>query len=246
MIRLVTILLVLAGICFGHQVNATPLAVELSSHFVAINSGFRGADVVVFGTAEDNSDVIVELRGPPGLATIRRKERILGIWVNAKSIRFRDAPSFYAVASSRPITAILAPEKRNSFQIGTDALSVLSLDDDDAADQARFRTALIDDRARAGLYHSGFGDISFQGEGLYRTQFYVPSNVPIGLYHVRALLVRGGEVVEQRETPLYVGKVGASADIYNFAHQQSFYYAICAIMIAAGAGWLASWLFRRK
>ena len=33
---------------------------------------------------------------------VREKQKVAGIWMNADSTRFRSAPSFYAVASSRP------------------------------------------------------------------------------------------------------------------------------------------------
>ena len=36
---------------------------------------------------------------------LREKQKVAGIWVNAESIDFRSAPGYYAIASSRPISA---------------------------------------------------------------------------------------------------------------------------------------------
>ena len=49
------------------------------------------------------ADIAVVLRGPVQPILVREKQKIAGIWMNADSNRFRSAPSFYAVASSRPI-----------------------------------------------------------------------------------------------------------------------------------------------
>lgn len=239
------ILIFLVGIWLPMMGRAAPLTVDISSHFVAINTGFTGADVVVFGAAEENSDVIVELRGPSGLATIRQKERVLGIWVNTRSVRFRDAPSFYAASASAPVASLLSLDKRRRMTLGADQLGVLSLDSVDPQAQEAFRLALIDDRVRHGLYVPGMGDVVFIGQGLFRTNFYLPSNVPTGLYQVRVWLVRGGEVISQSESPLYVGKVGTSAELFRFAHNQAFFYGVAAIVFAACSGWAAAWLFRR-
>ena len=226
--------------------QAVPLSVDLSSHFVAINTGFKGAEIVVFGSAEENADVVVVVRGPPGLATLRVKERILGIWLNTRSMRFRDAPSFYAAAASQPISVLLSPEKRRFYQIGADQIRVTNLDRKIPQDQEVFRQALVDDRVRHSLYQPGIGDVVFMGQGLFRTNFYLPSNVPTGLYRVSVLLIRGGEVTSQADSPLYVGKVGSSAEIYRFAHEQAFFYGLAAVVFAAFAGWLAAHVFRRS
>ena len=104
---------------------------------------------------------------------------------------------------------------------------------------------MIDDRIRQKLYLPIIDDVIFNGQGLFRTNFYLPSNVPTGLYRVSVLMVRGGEVVNQTDTPLYVGKVGNSAEIFRFAHEQAFYYGLSAIAFAALAGWAAAYAFRR-
>ena len=51
------------------------------------------------------ADIVVVVKGPTQSVLVREKEKVAGIWVNADRTRYRSAPSFYAIASSRPISA---------------------------------------------------------------------------------------------------------------------------------------------
>ena len=50
-----------------------PLVVDLSSHVVAITSGFHGANLLLFGSVEGEGDVVVVIRGPSQNELIRRR-----------------------------------------------------------------------------------------------------------------------------------------------------------------------------
>src|SRR3954468_6949844 len=80
-----------------------PLVADLSSHLVAITTGFSGTDVLLFGATNGPGDIAVVVRGPAEDAVIRRKGRAGPIWVNADQITWREVPSYYRVASSRPL-----------------------------------------------------------------------------------------------------------------------------------------------
>jgi hypothetical protein len=62
---------------------------------------------------------------------------------------------------------------------------------------------------------------------------------------VQVILVRDGQVVTVQTTPLLVSKIGFSADVFDFAHHDSAFYGLIAILIAAAAGWTAAAAFRR-
>ena len=82
------------------------LLVDLSKHLVAITAGFTGTDVLLFGAAEEAGELAVVIRGPEADLTVRRKDRVLGIWVNTDSREFVRVPSYLAVLSNRAIGAI--------------------------------------------------------------------------------------------------------------------------------------------
>ena len=89
------------------------LVPDISSRSVEIRYSFTGAQLLLFGAIlypggrapARPADIVVVLRGPVEPIVVREKQKIAGIWMNADSNRFRSAPSFYAVASSRPIAA---------------------------------------------------------------------------------------------------------------------------------------------
>ena len=110
MLRLVATLLLLA----------TPLAAEeivlgLSRDEVAITANFNGSEVMIFGAIKRDApapqggalEVIITLAGPLKPVLVRRKERVLGIWVNTDAVEVDAAPSFYAVATSAPLKDVL-------------------------------------------------------------------------------------------------------------------------------------------
>ena len=92
------------------------LVPDISARNVQIRYSFTGAQLLLFGAVvypggrapQHPADIAVVLRGPVQPILVREKQKIAGIWMNADSNRFRSAPSFYAVASSRPILDLVA------------------------------------------------------------------------------------------------------------------------------------------
>ena len=239
----------LAGLVVGGTLAATvwaqQLVADLSSHLIAINTGFTGTEVVLFGTTDAPGDVAIVVTGPRGSVTVRRKERIAGIWLNAASVRFEQVPSYYMVATNRPLDQFVSRPVLERHQIGLPQLQLGPREQLSPAELAVFRQALIRNKQRAGLYSITLGQVSFLGDRLFRTNIYFPANVPTGLYNVEALLIRDGEVVSAQTTPLVVSKVGFSAEIFEFARNQPLAYGVAAVIGAIAAGWLAGAAFRR-
>ncbi|MGO1078904.1 TIGR02186 family protein [Inquilinus sp. CA228] len=227
---------------------AQDLVADLSDHVIAINTGFTGTKVLLFGATEGEGDVAVVVRGPADRATVREKDRVAGIWLNHASLKFNGVPGFYAVASSKPLEQLAPPPVLERAGIGLKYLQLAVSDDDREAGPeviAAFRDALIRGLQRGGLYVIDTGQISFLGGRLFRTRIEFPANVPTGQYQVETYLFRGGQVVDAQTTPLIVGKVGMGAEIYGFAQDEPALYGLAAIIVAVAAGWLASVVFRR-
>src|SRR3954452_25429701 len=112
------LLLFAALACTGGAGRADEVVADLSSHLIAITSGFTGASVVLFGATDGPADVIAVVRGPERETTVWRKGKIFGIWANAEYVTFNNVPSFYAIASSRPIEEAVAPATAALYRIG--------------------------------------------------------------------------------------------------------------------------------
>jgi uncharacterized protein (TIGR02186 family) len=224
--------------------HADTVVADLSSHSIAITTGFTGASVVLFGAADSGADVVAVVRGPERDVTIWRKAKVAGIWANADSVTFANIPSFYAVAASKPLADMLSPAAAALYKIGTDNIKFEAKSATDDAQTKLFAKALVDVRKRDGVYSPTHQKIAFLGDKLFRTTFYCPANIPTGAYLVEIFLVRDKDVVGGQTTPLVVSKVGVDAAVFDFARRDGLAYGAIAVMMAVMAGWVASLPFR--
>ena len=238
------VLLVLSQLCCGWAARAEGLVADLTSHLIAITTGFTGASVVLFGATDGPGDVIVAVRGPEREMTVRRKSRVAGIWVNTQQITFDNLPSFYAVAASRPIADILSPAAAAFYRLGIANLKLAASTPAPSVVVDAFRTALERTQQEAGLFIERIGKVDFLGERLFRTTITFPANVPTGTYLVEVFLVRDKDIVSGQTTPLVVSKVGVDAAVFEFSTRQPGFYGAIAVLTAVVAGWLASLPFR--
>jgi uncharacterized protein (TIGR02186 family) len=239
----------LAALCLAALATpaaaAEPLIADLTSHLIAITTGFTGTNVVLFGSTDGAGDIIVVVRGPERDTIVRRKSRVAGLWINKRQVTFTSVPSYYAVFSSRPLEEIAPPSVQALHQIGLTNLHLGVLERKRSPDDvANFRAALIRDRQRDGLFGDTVGRVNFLGDRLFRATITFPANVPTGTYLVEIFLVRDKGVVTGQTTPLVVSQAGIDAEINEFAGRWAFFYGVVAVVGAAMAGWLASLPFR--
>jgi len=222
-----------------------PLVVDLSSHVVAITSGFTGTNLLLFGAVEGEGDVVVVIRGPGQTELIRRRGRLLGLWINRYSATIGGAPAFYQLASTRPLNQIARPAMLDRHALGIDHLSFQIRRKDDWMSDEDYRQAFLRLKQRHGLYGDQSGTISLLGGRLFRTEMTFPANVPTGIYTAEVYLVRDGEIVSAQTTPLIISKTGVGAGIFDIAIHHSALYGLGAVALAMLAGWLAALAFRR-
>lgn len=242
---------------FSREGWAQALVADLSSHLVAITTGFTGTEVVLFGAVDGLEGgagasgaprpgaVAVVVQGPETETTVRQKDRVAGIWVNTRQMTFARVPTYYGVATSAPVEGLAPPAVLHRHEIGLDNLRLVPEGDASPETVAEFRAALIRNKQRADLYGTETGQVAFLGQRLFRTTIYFPANVPTGLYTVSVFLIRDGDVVSAQTTPLSVSKIGFSASLSDFARRRSFAYAVVGLLLAVAAGWLAGLMFRR-
>jgi len=242
-------LLLAVALLFASAAQAqddVPLVADLSSHLVAITTGFSGTDVLLFGATNGPGDIAVVVRGPAEDAVIRRKGRAGPIWVNADQITWREVPSYYRVASSRPLDEFASPELLSRYQIGIDNIRMVPEEQKAAADLVTtFRQNFVRLKTEASLYDQALGSVNLMSNRLFRTELHFPANVPTGTYLVEVYLFRDGNVTAAEIVPLNISQIGMSADIFDFAHNLAPLYGLLSILLAALAGWVASVVFHR-
>ena len=205
-------------------VRAADLVSGLSTDLIQITSNFTGADIVLFGAIEPSEepgptadqDLVVVVRGPALEMTVRRKERILGIWVNREQVAFTGLPGFYFLASTRPMDDIASAATLQQFRIGTANLEYTIPPGVDREEADAFRAAAIRDRKRERLYWESPTGIEFLSRTLFRARIPVPASVPPGQYRAEVYLFQGGTVVSAQSSPLFIDKTGFERRVYDF------------------------------
>jgi uncharacterized protein (TIGR02186 family) len=232
---------------------AEDLVSGLSQDQVEITSNYTGTNIVVFGAIEssDNTasptgrDVVVVIRGPDAGMIVRRKVRIAGIWINRDSMKFGGMPTYYFVASTRPLSKITSPQILQRYQIGLAGIEPQSMSTHDPAKAEPYRLAAIHERVLSGLYAETTG-VEFLSYSLFRVRVPIPATVPRGEYTAEVYLFRDGNVVSAQSTPLDVEQSGLERRIYRFAHRSPLIYGFAAVFMAMLFGWLSSLIVRQQ
>ena len=230
---------------------AEKVVLGLSSDTVSINTNFDGSEILIFGAvkrdapspSEPRLQVIVTVAGPSESKTVRRKEKRFGIWVNTDSVEIDSAPSFYAVSTSTLLGLSLSETEDVRHRVSIPR-AIRSIDaPDDIADSETFAQALIRIKSKANQYQLNEGTVSVDEQTLFRTTIELPAALTEGDYQTRIFLTRGGQVVSQYETSIYVRKVGLERWLYVLSREEAFLYGLMSLAIAVFAGWGASAIF---
>ena len=229
--------------------RAEDLVSGLSQDTIQITSNYTGTDIVVFGAIEQpqntqGRNIVVVVRGPDEPMTVRRRDRIAGVWVNSDAARFEGLPAYYYLASTEPVARIAPAAALARYGIGLQALRPSAIGSHH--DPEPFRQAAIRYHQRTGLYTESPGSIDFLSESLFRTRVPVPAGVSRGQYNVEVYLFRDGEVVSAQSTPLFVDASGLERRLFNMAHDAPFSYGLACVFMAMLLGWVSSVLFRRQ
>jgi uncharacterized protein (TIGR02186 family) len=254
-------LIVAILIAFGAPISAASqssepkLVPDVSQRKISIQSSFTGANLLLFGAIiypqgvkpEGKIDVAVVLRGPSQAITLREKQRILGIWVNADSHEFLSVPGYYAVAASGPLDKIVKPRTADIYELGVDRLQLSPSGGFDSKDKRRFENGLVDLNERNGLFRQQKNNkVEITDSVLYRARLFVPSSVPVGSYTAETLLIRNGEVIVADDSvEIEIRKAGFEQLVTVLADRYSLLYGILAVIISLLFGWIAALIFQR-
>ncbi len=234
--------------------NIPKLVPDVSQRQIDIQSGFTGAEMLVFGAIiyprgvapQGQVDVAVVLRGPARSITLREKQKIAGIWVNADSTDFRSVPAYYAIASSRPLDQIVSSKTAAIYELGLDRLQLSPSGEVDAAEQRRFVDGLVDLNRRNGLFRQESGTVEITDQVLYRARLNIPSSVPVGVYTAETLLIRDGRViVADDNVQVRIRKTGFEQLVTILAQDYALFYGAMAVLVSLLLGWFAGFVFNR-
>lgn len=241
--------------CFAPPAVAERLVTSVSTHRVLITSNFAGTELVLFGAIDEAPpntqigayDVVVSVRGPGRSFVTRRKERMLGLWVNTDSREFSQVPSYLAVMSNKPIAEIGTPEMLRRYRIGlVNNLLPPPAGSDiiDVPPEDSFRGAFLRVKTNEGAYTADPKGVTFLTPRFFRAAVPVPGTAQTGDYQVETVLIAKGAVLAQQQTAIEVVKTGFEAVIAQEARNHRFFYGLGTALLALMTGLIATLLFR--
>jgi uncharacterized protein (TIGR02186 family) len=247
---------VLAGLLAAGPAAAERLIVSLTNHRVMITSNYTGIELVLFGAVERDTasierkgpyDIVATITGPRESLRTRRKQRVLGIWVNTAARTFVDPPSYLAVLANRPLDAITNAANQRRLRIGIANTPLPELIHNDIGEVANdpFRAALVRLMRERGLYNEEPDAVTFLTPTLFRAAIPLPAQVPIGDYTVDVKLFADGNLIAQTNSAFEIVKVGFEQFVANAAREHGILYGLATTMMALATGWIASVAFRR-
>lgn len=240
----------------GPAAAAERLVASLTNHRVMITSNYTGVELVLFGTVERDAtaparngpyDIVATVTGPRETLRTRRKERVLGIWVNAQARTFVDPPAYLAVLSSRPLDSIANAEVRRRLQLGIADTPLPELVHNDIGEVANdpFRAALVRLMRERGLYSEEPTGVTFLTPTLFNATITLPALVPTGNYSVDVKLFAEGNLIAHTDAAFQIVKVGFEQFVVNAAREHGLLYGFATALMAMATGWIASVAFRR-
>ena len=227
------------------------LVPAVSQDEVQVRQGFTGTELLLYGAILDprgqrggaEYDIVVVLKGPTEPITIREKDRVAGIWMNAESSDFRSAPSFFAVASSKPVEEIVDERTAAIYELGTEFIQLSPTGQIDPEKQARFAAGLVDLRQRLGLYKEDMSGVTINEQVLYQARIQLPSNVITGQYTAETFAISDGRVIASEIAEVEVRKVGFERLVEIFSQRFALFYGLLAVALSVSMGWIAGRLF---
>ncbi len=235
--------------------NPENIQIGLSTDRVSITADFSGADLTIFG-ALDNADpliarhgrydVIVVLEGPPRPIVVRKKNRVLGMWINTQSETFVSVPVSYSVATTRAWQDVTNPSSYRQMALGADNITIIPADKSGDREMiAEFTTALRERKKASDLFSERIGGVHFLSQSLFRATLHLAPNVPVGTHRARAFLFKNGVFIAESSAQLSIQKSGFEQRLFRAAQEQSLLYGIAAVALAFLTGWIGRIVFRK-
>lgn len=231
---------------------------DVSARNIAVTANFNGTEIVVFGAVDGSQqpsaesgyyDLIIVVEGVPSRTVVRRKGNVAGLWLNTTSVIFDNVPSYYAVASNRPIDEIAPEDFRALHGIGLQHIkftpAVGQSHPLSNEDLKQYRDAVVRLKRTSRLYlESQFG-AGFTGKSLFRASVVLPANVTVGPFVTHVYLFREEKHLYKVSVRHTLGREGLEWYLHAFAYRLPTLYGFATVVIAVGAGLLASTAFRK-
>jgi uncharacterized protein (TIGR02186 family) len=231
------------------QAQRTQVAAALVDNAVLVTSSFTGAKVTIFGSVRaggvGQTDIVVAVRGPDRPAWIGKRKRSAGLWIGEDRIYFAAAPTFFGVASARPLDEIAPSDTLSLYGLRPNGQLDIAKTSANSPLRETLVNAFIAQRQREKLYVDDANGVKLLKGGLFRADVIMPDRTPPGLYTAKVMVFRNGRPAQSTLTTLVVTKVGTERAIFEFARDHAVMHGLLGVCLALIAGLIAANVFRR-
>ena len=229
---------------FTFQSNAKKIIIaDISDNKINIDVGFKGAKLLFFGVIDEEGDVVVSVTGPRKAVKVRKKEKKMGLWLNSDTKVFFDVPSYYYVASTRPLKEMNAENVLQINQVGIENIRFAGAEEQE--ERRSWVNGIIKSMIEARRYNPEQGLIQISDKRLFKTELNFSAELVDGQYLVDTLLLKKGAVIAARRSFINVSKTGYGEKIYKMANNNSLLYGLIAVFFAFMFGFIVHEITRR-
>ncbi|VAW19232.1 hypothetical protein MNBD_ALPHA12-1980 [hydrothermal vent metagenome] len=244
----------LSGV-FIQPTLAQRLVSKLSDQEISINSTFAGENMTLFGNVEPPIgqsqktingpfDIVITVQGPSVTRVVRRKERQLGVWLNARHVTFSSVPSFFHIMATGRLDNIATNATFSKLGITIES-QIRGPDTTAETEVELFRKQLIRLMSETKMFGIDEHRVSFLSETFYTAQIILPANVPNGTYLAKTYVFKNGVVIDQRAERFFVRTTGVERFISKASRDFPLAYGVAVVLLALFTGWLGGVAFRR-
>ncbi len=241
---LIIIFIALLSFC-SNVFSKENLIAEFLDNKISIDVGFTGKKLSYFGVLDTLGDLVIIVTGPRKKIKVFKKERKIWFWINSKSRIFSDVPTYYFVASSKPLSQIRNDSFLRINQIGLKNLRFEGAEETEESERLEWRTGIIETMKKKGNYNSSIKKIEIIDDRLFKTEISFPSEISEGTYVVDALLLKNEKVIGSKRSFINVSKSGLGEKIYIFATKNSLIYGVFAVLTAMLFGFIVNEIMRK-
>jgi uncharacterized protein (TIGR02186 family) len=232
--------------CFSlllpQRAEAEALGIHMAPRELSFGEVFTHTSLSVFISAPRPGEMVLIFEGAPVNYAISRKERAGLFWLAGKRLVLHDVPSFYLMASSKPLSEITDKENQALLRLPMGTV----LPEMSETEDREFAEAFLRLKEKNRHYDVSKGSIEKLPHNSFRADFHIPSNVPVGNYKVRAWLFQDGKLVATGEQPYVIRKTGMNLALSDLVQRHQILSSLLTIGLMLAVGLMGSFLMPRR
>lgn len=237
----------LALLLSGASAGAVEVIATVAPAKISITANYSGRSIVVFGAIAKGEpahryDAVITVAGPPQNIIVRRKERVLGVWVNRRNRTFVAIPSFLAVFANRKFDDIADGVAQRRYGLG---LKHAIFAGESVNESDPFEANLVKARLDESLYVERQNGVNFVSPAVFRAEVPLPKSVLTGSYDVNMKIFADGALAAHGAAKFTVEKIGVAQFVVTSSVDHSLIYGLATMALALATGWIGSVAFRR-